>query len=261
MSSFARLSAALGTAAVLATAGLGSAYAQSESYDSQNDVTTITTDPQVINHFQTTSLLYSCLPGHLLVPQGTDSAGNLQYYQPTASAGVTSVGSTLGNLSVFGPASVNVTWTNWNLTGDQTFQVDFQCTGNEFPSPPPAVASAPSLVPETIYTDAVSLGDFQSDFSSLLPTLGGGTHTNPSAGLLPSIQTPPNVAALGRHLVREYVTPQTIISDQVITLAVACPSAGLVTADPGVRSALPYISRVTNVNVWSSLASGDVGQS
>ena len=259
MSSFARLSAALGTVAVLATAGLGSAYAYSVDYDAQNDVTTTTTDPQVINHFQTRSLLYSCLPGHLLVPQGTDSIGNVEYYQPTASAGVTSVGSTLGDVNLLGPASVNVVWTNWNFTGDQTFQLEFQCTGNEFPSPPPATATA-SLAPETIYTNTRGLAQFQQAFSDILPTLGGSAHTNPSAGLSSGIQTPPNVTALGRQLVREYVGPETIIPDQVITLVAACPSGGLVAADPGVRSANPYISRVSSVNVWSSLANGDVGQ-
>jgi hypothetical protein len=104
------------------------------------------------------------------------------------------------------------------------------------------------------------LGDFQAAFTNRLPTLGGSDHTDPSAGLLPGIQTPPNVAALGRHLVRVYATPELIGNDTELTLSAACPSGGLVTADPGVRSALPYISRVTNVNVWSSLASGDVGQ-
>jgi hypothetical protein len=105
------------------------------------------------------------------------------------------------------------------------------------------------------------LAEFQAAFENGLPTLGDGIHTDPSAGLMPGIQTPPNTAALGRHLVRVYIKPEAIMRDQVLTLRAACPSGGLVTADPGVRSALPYISRVTNVNVWSSLASGDVGQS
>jgi hypothetical protein len=58
-----------------------------------------------------------------------------------------------------------------------------------------------------------------------------------------------------------YATPEVIQNDAQLTLSATCPNGGLVTTDPGVRSALPYIARVTNVNVWSSLAGGDVGQS
>ena len=169
MSSFARLSAALGTAAVLATAGLGFAYAD-----------TPPTTPSPVTYDLTSSS-----------QQGAPST----------------------------PATPS-------------------------PTAPPT-----------------PLGDFQMAFTNLLPTLRGGDHTDPSAGLSPGIQTPPNVAALDRHLVRVYATPEVIENDTELTLSAACPSGGLVTGDPGLRSALPYVSRVTNVNVWSSLASGGVGQS
>jgi hypothetical protein len=58
-----------------------------------------------------------------------------------------------------------------------------------------------------------------------------------------------------------FATPEVVENGTEVTLSAVCPSSGLVIADPGVRSALPYIPRVTNANVWSSLASGDVGQS
>jgi hypothetical protein len=179
----------------------------------------------------------------------------------------------LGNWNFDGPGSVTVTWTNWALTGDQTLQVIYQCTGNLVPPPATPTATpqsastqptpSPTAEPPASPTAAVSLTDltvFQKAFSNL-PALGGTGHTDPSAGLMPGIQTPPNTAALGRQLKRVYATPQVLKPGQVLTLSTACLSGGLVTADPGVRSALPYISRVTNVNVWSSLASGDVGQS
>jgi len=166
MSSFARLSAALGTAAVLATAGLGFAYSD-------------TTPPPITYDLKSSS-------------------------QQAA------------------------------------------------PSTPVPAQPTPQPTP---------LGDFQAAFTSIFPTLGGTDHTDPSAGLWPGIQTPPNVAALGRHLVRVYATPEVIENGSELTLSAACPSGGLVTVDPGVRSALPYIARVTNVNVWSSPANGDVGQS
>jgi len=276
MSSLARLSAALGTVAVLATVGLGSAYADWESYDPATDVTTITTDPQVINHWQTVQTTYSCPQGHQLVPQGTDLLGNIFYFTRNESDGILDVYSSLGNWNILGPQSVAISWTNWAVTGDQTFQAIYKCTGNLFPGAPtyPAPttqaatqqsnATQPTPSPtaqQTGPTGLTNLADFQAAFDKGLPTLGDGIHTDPSSGLLPGIQTPPNVAALGRHLVRVYATPGLVDNGKDLTMSAACPGGGLVTADPGLRSALPYVPRVTNVNVSSSLASGDIGQS
>jgi hypothetical protein len=105
------------------------------------------------------------------------------------------------------------------------------------------------------------LGTFQAGFALYLPLLAGTGHTDPSAGLVPGIQTPSTVAAFGRHLVRVYATPTFLGYTEQLTLSAACPTGGLVTLDPGVRSVFPYIPRVTNASVWSTLVGGDVGQS
>jgi hypothetical protein len=188
MSSFARLSAALGTVTVLAIAGLGSASAFSESPDGAPPY-----------------------PGY-----------DLQVHQLDAPSAPT-------------------------VTPPPTYDLTSSAQGA-----PATPSPAPQPTP---------LGNFHAAFATLLPLLGLGDHTDPSAGLLPGIQTPPNVAALGRHLVRVYATPEVIGYDTRFTLSAGCPKGGLVTTDPGVRSVFPYIPRVTNASVWSTLASGDVGQS
>jgi hypothetical protein len=271
MTSFARLSAALGTIAVLATAGVGSASADSQNYNAASDVTTIFTDRQVINHWQTLTTTYSCPPGHLLVPQYTDNLGTTEYFRPIATGGdVIFEPSTLGNWNLLGSNSVDVTWTNWELTGDQFIAAIYQCTGNLDPAPATPTATpqsaptqpTPSPTPHpTVPVGLTNLSDFHAAFTNGLPLLGGGIHRDPSADLLPGVQTPPDVAASGKHLLRVYAKPELIKPDQVQTVSAACPSGGLVAADPGVRSAEPYLSRVSSVNVSSSLANGDAGQS
>jgi hypothetical protein len=160
--SLVRLLTPLGAAGLLATAAFGSASAQSlPSWH------LVQSDPQVINHFDTASFVYHC-------PDGASVAQNLvdddAIVNNTSSANVT-----MAHFLNY-DGSLQLSFTNWNVTGDQTYSFSVGCNGPAPDATPVAAPTpAPTAQPQQPAPVSIQVGlnqaDFQSAYNALLKTL------------------------------------------------------------------------------------------
>jgi len=116
----ARVTPALVALAVGATA----VHADGYSYVAPRDTTIISVDPKTINHWDTKRETFSCPSGHTL---GTFANGDV--WRNTSSDGV--------DAYVWsgheGDTSLSMTFTNRNVSGDQTYAIAFACHGRYAP--------------------------------------------------------------------------------------------------------------------------------
>jgi len=241
--SIARLLAPLGVAGLFALGGVGSASAETRYYE-------VTSPDTVINHLDTASFLYTC-PNGDMVPDGM---GNPP---------VTNTSSPNVTMAVFHKydGSVQISFTNWNLSGDQTYSFRVLCqTDAPLPSAPaqpdpvPAPTAAPRPQPQPAAPlTGLSLADFQSAYDALIKTLPAGRR-NALPVLSPAAPNPaqnPNT-----HLVQLYTPPQVISYMQTLTLTADCPAGGQVVKDPTNRLAVPYVPRASATNLFNTLVGG-----
>ena len=166
--SLARLVAPLGAAGVLASFGVGAVHAQDFIYEPDRNVTVIQADHEVINHYDTVSRTFTCPNGSALSTFASDgalwrnqSSDNVNGYLWSGAAG---------------DSSLTMTFTNWNLSGDQTTGIAFVCTGNQDPQAqtetPPVAQPQPQPQPQqpTIQV-GLNQTDFQAAYTALLKTL------------------------------------------------------------------------------------------
>jgi hypothetical protein len=158
--SIVRLLAPLGTAGLLALAGTGAAAAQTTWY-------TVATDPVVINHFDTASFVYHCPNGERVAQNQVDDDAILTN---TSSANVT-----MAHLLNY-DGSLQISFTNWNTSGDQTYSFNVGCQG-QAPAPEPVPTAAPTPAPQAPQPQqpAPQVGlnqtDFQAAYDALLKSL------------------------------------------------------------------------------------------
>jgi hypothetical protein len=122
--SLARLLAPLATAGLLATTGLTAAHAEGLTYQPAQNDTFVEADHGVINHLDTVTRTVSCPNGTTLTP----------FYDGTLAKNQSSAGVVDSQWSgSAGGTSLTLTFTNWNLSGDQTTGVAYLCNGNALP--------------------------------------------------------------------------------------------------------------------------------
>jgi hypothetical protein len=159
--SLVRLLAPLGTAGLLALAGASGASAQSTWY-------TVATDPVVINHFDTASFVYHCPNGERVAQNGVDDDAILSN---TSSPNVT-----MAHFLNY-DGSLQISFTNWNTIGDQTYSFTVGCQGQApaAPDPVPTAAPTPAPAPQQPQAPAPQVGlnqtDFQAAYDALLKSL------------------------------------------------------------------------------------------
>ena len=119
--SFARLLAPLGAVSVLASFGAGVVNAQDFIYEADRNVTVIQADHEVINHFDTVTRTFTCPGGSSLSTFASDNA----LWRNQSSDGVNG---TLWTGSA-GDSSLTLTFSNFNLSGDQITGIAYVCTG------------------------------------------------------------------------------------------------------------------------------------
>lgn len=174
--SLARLLAPLGAASVLASVGAGAVHAQDFIYEPDRNVTVIQADHDVINHFDTVTRTFSCPDGSSLSTFASDDA----LWRNQSSDGVNG---TLWSGGA-GAGSLTLTFTNFNLSGDQFTGAAFVCTGNQDPQaqpqPQPAPQAAPQPQPQAqppaqVAAPTIPVGlnqtDFQAAYDALIKTL------------------------------------------------------------------------------------------
>jgi hypothetical protein len=170
--SFARLLAPLGAVSVLASFGAGVVNAQDFIYEADRNVTVIQADHEVINHFDTVTRTFTCPGGSSLSTFASDNA----LWRNQSSDGVNG---TLWSGSA-GDSSLTLTFSNFNLSGDQITGIAYVCTGNQDPQAQPAPQAQPVPQPQpqaqppvTAPTIPVGLNqaDFQAAYDALLKTL------------------------------------------------------------------------------------------
>jgi hypothetical protein len=161
--SLVRLLAPLGAAGLLATAGLGSAAAQSLP-----TWHLVQSDPQVINHLDTASFVYNCPDGARVAQNQVDDDAIVNN---TSSSNVT-----MAHFLNY-DGSLQLSFTNWNIEGDQTYSFSVGCDG---PATDPTPVVAPTPVPspqpqQQPNTPPIQVGlnqaDFQAAYNALLKTL------------------------------------------------------------------------------------------
>ena len=254
--SLARFLAPLGAIGMLAGSGLGTASAQAVPAWHW-----VQTDPQVINHGATASFYYTCPDGQNVAINGLGNDANVEN---TSSPNVT-MAHYLNTLD----GSLSVSFTNWNLDGDQTYSFNVGCPGpapDQMPPPAPEVQQTP--VPQTQPQQPPALGSAANDpltasgfldaYNALLQGLTTGGQRTPGATLAGSdpflTQTPQGV------LRRLFAQPVVLKYMETRTITLNC--AGRIVADPLLRrGAPPYLPRASNVNVQSTIVSGDYGSS
>ena len=108
-----------------------------------------------------------------------------------------------------GGSSLTLTFTNFNLSGDQTTGLAYVCTGNQDPqaqAPAPTPTPAPQPQPQApIIQDGLKQSDFQAAFNALLQTLPAGAHTSQW-----NFGSYANKSTNGGHLVQLYARPQKL---------------------------------------------------
>jgi hypothetical protein len=160
----------------MALAGAASASAQDLPYTTAPfgpGSYQVTLEPQVINHFQTVEFLYRCPNGDKVAQDAADNPSVTN----TSSAHVTSA----PWLNYDG--SLQLGFTNWNVSGDQTYSFQVICLGNPpdqqpapapVPTPAPDPQPAPQQQPQQ-QAPAAQVGlnqaDFQAAYDALLKTL------------------------------------------------------------------------------------------
>jgi hypothetical protein len=171
--SFARLLAPLGAAGVLASLGTGAVHAQDFIYEADRNVTVVQADHEVINHYDTVSRTFSCPDGSVLSTFLSDGA----LYRNQSSD---NVNETLWSGGA-GGSSFTLTFTNWNLSGDQTTGAAYVCTGNIDPQAQQPAAPDPQAQPQPqpqaqqpqapVIQVGLNQADFQAAYTALLKTL------------------------------------------------------------------------------------------
>jgi hypothetical protein len=254
--SLTRLLAPLGLVGMLASTSLGTASAQSLPTWHW-----VSTDPQVINHGATASFYYTCPDGQNVAINGF---GNDALITNTSSANVT-MAHYLNTLD----GSLSVSFTNWNLDGDQTYSFDIGCPGPapDQQTPPPAAPVQPPPVQQpqqqppalgNAANDPLTASGFLDAYNALLQGLKPGQRTPGAtlAGTDPFLtQTPQGV------LRRLFAQPVVLKYMETQTISLNCGS-GHIVADPSLRrGAPPYLPRASNVNVVSTIVSGGYSSS
>jgi hypothetical protein len=235
--SLTRLLAPLGIAGLLASSSLGTASAQT--------VPTwhwVSTDPQVINHGATASFYYTCPDGQNVAVNGL---GNDADVENTSSSNVT-MAHYLNTLD----GSLSVSFTNWNLDGDQTYSFNVGCPGPAPDQDPPAavpVQQVPPIQPQpqqppalgSAANDPLTASGFLDAYNALLQSLKrGGQRTSGAtlAGTDPFLtQTPQGT------LRRLFAQPVVLNYMETKTISLNC--AGRIVADPLLRRGAPRTCR------------------
>ncbi|MBV9580546.1 MAG: hypothetical protein JO057_18340 [Chloroflexi bacterium] len=179
--SLARLLAPLGAIGLLASSSLGTASAQSLPAWHW-----VSTDPQVINHGATASFYYTCPDGQNVAINGLGDDANVEN---TSSPNVT-MAHYLNTLD----GSLSVSFTNWNLDGDQTYSFNVGCPGPApDQTPPPApnvqqtpVTQAPPQQPPALgdmVNDPLTAAGFLDAYNALLQSFTTGGQRTPGATL------------------------------------------------------------------------------
>jgi hypothetical protein len=240
--------APLGIAGLLATAGAGIVHAQDYIYEADRNVTVIQADHEVINHFDTVSRTFTCPNDSVLATFTSDGA----LWRNQSSGGVNATqwsGSEGAN-------SLTLTFTNWNVSGDQTTGLAYICTGNQDPqaqTPAPTPTPAPQPQQPTVQV-GLNQSSFQAAFNALLQTLA------PAARISQwNLGSYPNSTTNAGHLVQLYAQPQKLNWMDTQTLTGVCPQGGSVVQDPSNYLAVPYVPRVSATNVFSTLVDGGIG--
>jgi hypothetical protein len=251
--SLTRLLAPLGLVGMLASTSLGTASAQSLPTWHW-----VSTDPRVINHGATASFSYTCPDGQNVAINGF---GNDALITNTSSANVT-MAHYLNTLD----GSLSVSFTNWNLDGDQTYSFSVGCPGPapDQQTPPPAAPVQPPPVQQpqqppavgNAANDPLTASGFLDAYNALLQGLKPGQRTPGAtlAGTDPFLtQTPQGV------LRRLFAQPVVLKYMETQTISLNCGS-GHIVADPLLRrGGPPYLPRASNVNVQSTIVSGGYG--
>jgi hypothetical protein len=255
--SITRFLAPLGMAGLLASTSLSSASAQSLPTWHW-----VSTDPQVINHGATASFYYTCPDGQNVAINGFGNDANVQN---TSSPNVT-MAHYLNTLD----GSLSVSFTNWNLDGDQTYSFNVGCPGpapDQTPPPADSVPQTPVPQPQpqpqqppalgSAANDPLTASGFLDAYNALLQGLKPGQRTPGAtlAGTDPFLtQTPQGV------LRRLFAQPVVLNYMQSQTITLNCN--GRIVADPLLRrGAPPYLPRASNVNVDSTIVSGGYNSS
>jgi hypothetical protein len=120
------LKSLVGIAPALLALGLGSTavHAESYSYIAERDTTIVSFDPRVINHFDTQQQTFSCPDGRTI---GTFANGDT--WRNLSSSGVDAYVWSGGQ----GSNSLTMTFTNRNVSGDQTYSIALACHGRYTP--------------------------------------------------------------------------------------------------------------------------------
>ena len=254
--SLVRLLAPIGVVGLLASSSLSTASAQSLPTWHW-----VSTDPQVINHAATASLSYTCPDGQNVAINGF---GNDAIIENTSSANVT-MAHYLNTLD----GSLSVSFTNWNLDGDQTYSFNIGCPGPAAdPTPPPDPGVQQTPLTQVQPQQPPALGDAANDpltasgfldaYTTLLQGLTTGGQRTPAATLAGTdpflTQTPQGV------LRRLFAQPVVLNYLESKTITLNCD--GRIVTDPLLRrDAPPYLPRVSNVNVQSTIVSGGYASS
>src|ERR671933_2101428 len=173
--SLARLFAPLGAIGLLASSSLGTASAQSLPTWHW-----VQADPQVINHGATASFYYTCPDGQNVTINGL---GNDALVENTSSPNVT-----MAHYLNLLDGSLSVSFTNWNLDGDQTYSFNVGCPGpapDQAPPPadptqtPPPAPQVPAPPPPP--SPPLSAAGFLDAYNALLQGLTTGGQRTPGA--------------------------------------------------------------------------------
>jgi hypothetical protein len=229
---------------LLALGGVSAASAQTRYYE-------VSEPPQVINHFDTVSFMYHCPNGDM----ASDGAGNIA--TNTSSPNVT-----MAQFRNY-DGSVQISFTNWNLDGDQTYSFNILCMTDRplevtAPTPDPSPVPAPQPQPQPqapvqAPLAGLSLTDFQAAYNGLLTSLPTAQRK-----ALPALTPAPQSGTRNpnTHLIQLYTPPQTINYLQTLTLNAACPAGGQVVQDPTNHLAVPYVPRASATNLFNTLVGG-----
>ena len=252
--SLARLFAPLGAIGLLVSSSLGTASAQSLPTWHW-----VQTDPQVINHGATASFYYTCPDGQNVTINGL---GNDALVENTSSPNVT-----MAHYLNLLDGSLSVSFTNWNLDGDQTYSFNVGCPGPApDQTPPPAdplqtPPPAPQVqAPLPAASAALSANGFLDAYNALLQGLKTGGQRTPGATLAGT--DPTTTQTSQGTLQREFAQPVVLKYMESKTITLDCMPGAHIVADPLLRrGAPPYLPRASNVNVQSTIVSGGYASS
>jgi hypothetical protein len=165
--------------------------------------------------------------------------------------------------------SLSVSFTNWNLSGDQTYSFNVGCPGpapDQAPSPAPVVqpTPAPQVAPQqppalgSTANDPLTASGFLDAYNALLQgfTSGGQRTSGTTLAGTDAFLTQTSQGVLRRLFAQPVVLKY--MESQTITLN----CSGRIVADPSLRrGAPPYLPRASNVHVLSTIVSGGYNSS